>query len=202
MLDSAGMLLPNHVSWLDIVVINAHWPARFVAKEEVRHWPIIGWLASCAGTLFIRRGIRSDVALLGRDLVDLLQKGQTVALFAEGTTSDGSGVLPFRSALLQAAVVTGTTVQPLALRYEMDDGALDSTPVYTGTTSFAESLWRIAGRSRIHVRVTAGAPLHAGTDRRLLAGAAHGEVERMLQQVARRYEPMAFPSEVTIQVRT
>lgn len=106
----------NHVSWLDIFVLLAAEPTRFVSKSEVRDWPVAGWLASALGTFYIRRGKGAAAPLVER-LVPHLQQGGVVVIFPEGTTSDGRQVLPFHARLFAAAVESGVAVQPAALRY-------------------------------------------------------------------------------------
>src|SRR5262252_3456694 len=103
-IDSGALLLANHVSWLDILVIASLTPASFVAKSEVRCWPAIGWLAARAETLFIRRASGRSLLEVKNRIAGLLAEGRSVALFPEATTSDGETVLPFRSGLMQAAV--------------------------------------------------------------------------------------------------
>ncbi|THG74742.1 1-acyl-sn-glycerol-3-phosphate acyltransferase, partial [Pseudomonas sp. A-1] len=114
--DTPVLWLANHVSWVDIAVLGALRPLSFLAKAEVAAWPLAGWLARQAGTLFIRRG-GGDSLDLGRQLAGHLQHGRHLAIFPEGTSSDGSGVLRFHPRLLAAAVDSGAAVQPVALRY-------------------------------------------------------------------------------------
>src|SRR6185295_28294 len=115
--QGATLIVSNHVSWLDILVINAVHPVRFVSKAEVRHWPLLGWLVACAGTLFIERERRRDALRVVHQVAAALRAGEIVALFPEGTTSDGNGVLPFHANLLQAALSAHAPMQPIALRY-------------------------------------------------------------------------------------
>jgi len=181
-LPSAGMLLPNHMSWLDIVVMNAILPSRFVTKDDVRKWPVIGWIACCIGTLFVRRGARMEAGRMHPLLIDVLAKGERLVIFAEGTTTDGRTVLPFRGALLEAAVQAGSHVHPVALRYHTPEGELDMVPVYIDDDSFGESIWRILAQPELHVSLTFGTPLPARErHRRELAELAREEVLRMLQ---------------------
>src|SRR5258708_15386051 len=103
-IPSSGLLACNHLSYLDILVLGATTPCVFVSKCEVRRWPVFGWFASLAGTLFLRREKRSDVARMTREMRRVLDEGQLVVLFPEGTSSDGSSVLPFKSSLLEPAI--------------------------------------------------------------------------------------------------
>jgi len=165
------LIVANHVSWLDIVVIHALCPqARFVSKAVVRDWPLIGRLVTGAGTLMVDRRRRRDTARALDAIVQALNQGDTVALFPEGTTSDGAQVLDFHSSLLHSAVAAQAAVQPIALRYSEDGQALSPSVPYIGTTSFVESLWRICMARDLSVTVRmldAVAAPHA--DRRTLA---------------------------------
>jgi 1-acyl-sn-glycerol-3-phosphate acyltransferase len=110
------LIVANHISWLDIFVLNAVCPVRFVAKAELARWPLVGRLVRGSGTLFIERARRRDTHRVNQTVTDALAGGDVVALFPEGTTSDGASVLPFKSSLLQSIVDASGHVQPLALR--------------------------------------------------------------------------------------
>ena len=116
------MVVANHVSWLDIFAINAVVPVRFVAKSEIRRWPLIGWLCAQAGTLFIRQARRRDTARINELVAAALRAGEVFTVFPEGTTTDGSSVRKFHSSLLEPALAARAAVQPVAIRYERDDG--------------------------------------------------------------------------------
>jgi 1-acyl-sn-glycerol-3-phosphate acyltransferase len=133
-----GVIVANHVSWLDVIAITCAQPAAFVCKSEIAEWPGIGWLLTRAGTIFIRRGSFRDVWRVNLEIRARLAAHESVAVFPEGTTSDGSDVLAFRPALFQPALDLGLPVYPLAITYSSERAA------YVGTTSFVESLLRIA----------------------------------------------------------
>ena len=143
------MIVVNHVSWLDIVVLNSVIPVRFVAKSEIRKWPVIGWLSAKAGTLYIERGRRSDTARVNRLIAEVMLEGDVAAVFPEGTTSDGSEVLRFHSSLLQPVLIAGAVVQPVALRFAHHDGALCKEAAYDGDKSLWYTLLQIVGLQRI-----------------------------------------------------
>ncbi len=107
-----GLIVTNHISWLDVFVLNAVVPMRFVAKSEVRRWPVIGWLCARAQTLFIERGNARSAARINVHLVELLQREECLAVFPEGTTTDGTQVAHFHSSLLQPAIDAGTLGAP------------------------------------------------------------------------------------------
>jgi len=164
------LIVCNHVSWLDIVVLNALCPARFVAKAEIARWPLAGALVRGAGTLFVERGRRRDTHRVSRVVADALAGGDVVAVFPEGTTSTGETVLPFKSSLLQAIVDAQGDVQPLALRYRAADGTRSTAPAYVGDDPFIASFWRVCGTPGLVVEVTSLARLPAAArHRRALA---------------------------------
>lgn len=147
------MLVANHVSWLDIFVINALMPVRFVAKSEVRSWPAIGWLSARTGTLFIERARRRDTARVNRQVADAMLQGDVVAVFPEGTTTDGSQVLRFHSALLQPALIAEAQLLPVALRFERSDGSLCTEAAYDGDKSLWQTLQAVIAQRTVHARV-------------------------------------------------
>lgn len=170
---SPSLLVANHISWLDIYVINALAPAAFVCKAEVRDWPFIGWLCERTETVFMPRGSRSAARQTSEIIASRLQQGWLVAVFPEGTTSDGREVLTFHGALLQGAVDAGCRVQPLALRYTNADGRPASAPAYCGDTTLLQSLRSIAAAAPLCARIDTLQPLDArNADRRRLAAAA------------------------------
>ena len=109
---AASLIVANHISWLDVFVIHAVTPAVFVCKAEVKHWPLIGPLVRACGTLFIERGKNRAAATAAQAITQLLNQGRSVAIFPEGTTSDGRSVLPFRSALIESSIHGGDSLQP------------------------------------------------------------------------------------------
>ena len=173
----AGPLLvvANHVSWLDILAINALRPVRFVSKSDVRHWPLLGWLVACGGTLFIERERKRDALRVVHQIAAALNDGDVVAVFPEGTTSAGHGLLPFHGNLLQAAIATHTPVQPLALRYSDARDAVSQAAAYVDEVNLLQSLWAIVSARGLRVQVTVlGALPVTGADRRALAEQLRG----------------------------
>lgn len=169
-----GLIVANHISFLDIFVVNAIAPAAFVSKDDVRSWPLIGWLCQHTDTLFLERGSRSAAQRARENLVDHLRRGKRVALFPEGTTTRGDTVLPFHSALLQSAIDAGTTVTPIVLRYRAVDGSHSTAPAYVDEISLIECLRAIADERQLFAEVVALPPLTtATTDRRNLSAHAH-----------------------------
>lgn len=172
-----ALLVANHISWADIFVINAALPAAFVSKEEVRRWPVIGWLAAKNDTVFLRRGSRGHAKIINEQVAAILGAGKHVAVFPEGTTTDGRALLHFHGALLQPALAAGRPVLPVALSYWEADGQRSLAPRYDGDVSLAECARAIIGRRRIVARLVVTGPCGlAGEDRRQVAAAARAAI--------------------------
>lgn len=166
----AKLIVANHVSWLDIMVVHAVCPeARFVSKAEVQAWPLLSRLIDSARTLYIRRESRRDALRVVHDMAAALKAGDTVAVFPEGTTGTGPDLLPFHANLLQAAIATGTAIQPLALRYADREHRFSPAACWVGETTLLGSLWALARADGLVIHLDVIAPqtsLHA--DRRAL----------------------------------
>ena len=167
-LEGPVLLVANHISWLDILVMHAARHCRFVAKSDVKHWPLIGTLATGGGTLYIEREKRRDAMRVVHHMRESLVAGDIVAVFPEGTTGDGGTLLPFHGNLIQAAISADAPVQPVALRFvDRSTGAISQGPLYLDDDTLVGSLWRtLAGKPFVaHVRF--GQPQKAqGRDRR------------------------------------
>jgi 1-acyl-sn-glycerol-3-phosphate acyltransferase len=151
--DGPLLVVANHVSWLDVYLLNALATARFVAKSDVRDWPLVGPIAAAFGTFFIVRGSYRDAARVKNAIADALLRGERVVVFPEGTTTDGTRVSRFYAALLQAAVDTGAPVQPVAIRYVGPDGAYEPAAAFIDDMSFATSLARVLRRPELVAQV-------------------------------------------------
>ena len=177
-----AMMVANHVSWLDIFAINAVRPARFVAKSEVRGWPVIGWLCARVGALFIERVRRHHVAQINTCVATALAAGDTFAVFPEGTTTAGDVMLPFHASLLEPALACGTMLHPVAIRYTRGDGSLCREADYAGDKSLLDSLLAMITQPRIEVVLVFLTPLGtAGTHRRALAREAERAIATALR---------------------
>jgi 1-acyl-sn-glycerol-3-phosphate acyltransferase len=171
------LLLANHISWLDVFVINACTPARFVAKSDVAAWPLIGWMVRRSGTLFIRREHRRDTSRANQMVTQCLRGGERVAVFPQGTSTDGTEPVHFHSAMVQTAIDAQCMVQPLRIRYVNDAGRALTEVAFTGDMTFAASLWNILCLPRFTVIVTYLPLLDCvGANRREIAGAAQTAV--------------------------
>ena len=178
---SGSMLVANHISWLDIYAISAIQPAAFVSKSELRGWPLIGWLAARTGTIFLQRGSRSHARVVNEEIGRVLRSDGNVAVFPEGTTTDGTELLHFHAALLQPAINTGRPLQPLALTYRDRDGQRSSAAAYAGETTMWQSLLRLA-REPGMVLIIEFLPALAteNGDRRALAASARAAIAECL----------------------
>ena len=175
------LLVANHISWLDILVMHSAVYCRFVSKSEVKRWPLVGTLATGAGTLFIERESRRDAHRVLHHMVTHLQAGQVLAVFPEGTTSDGVSLLPFHANLIQAAITANVPVQAMALRFvDRRTGLVSQAPRFVGNDTLLASMWRTLTARELLAEVTVGAPeLARGRDRRAWAGDLQREVQRL-----------------------
>lgn len=175
--SAPAMFVANHVSWLDIWAINAVRTVHFVAKSEVRDWPLIGWLAEQAGVIFIERARRRDTSRVASAGAMALRQGQSLCVFPEGTTSDGTHLHPFRSSLLQSAVEAAAPVWPVTIKYLLDDGMPNTRVAYAGDTSLAESMRAILSHREILLHLVFSEPIASlGRDRRELADQAEAVI--------------------------
>lgn len=175
------LIVANHVSWLDVVVLRVLCPAAFVAKDELRSWPGFGWLFARGGALYLKRGSARAAWRLNRLIAASLTSGAAVAIFPEGTTTDGTRLLRFYPALFQPAVDRTRPVQPIAIAYEDESGRPTDAAAYTGDTPFWASLAAIAAQPCIVARVHLAARLDAARlTRREAAHAAHRAIAHAL----------------------
>lgn len=173
------LLIVNHVSWLDILTIHAARHVRFVAKSNIKSWPLIGSLSTGAGTLYIERERPRDAMRLVHHMAESLRAGDMIAVFPEGTTGDGRGLLPFHANLLQAAISAGAPVLPAALRFaESSTGETSYAPAYVGDDTLVASLWRTLGAPPLTAYVRFGEAQDShGRERRAWAQSLHTEVD-------------------------
>jgi 1-acyl-sn-glycerol-3-phosphate acyltransferase len=152
-----ALLVANHISWLDILVMNAVQPARFVSKADVKHWPVLGRLITGAGTLYVERENRRDAMRVVHHVAERLQAQDLIAIFPEGTTSDGVSMLPFHANLFQAAIAAKAPVLPVALAFvHAETGARHDAPTYIGDTSLLDSMWATLRATGLQAVVTYG----------------------------------------------
>lgn len=177
-----ALLVANHISWLDIPVIAAASHANFLAKYEISRWPVIGWMSRSTGTLFIRRG-KGEAQQIAEAIMQRLDGDRQLALFPEGTTSEGTGVRPFFARLFSAAIDTNTPVVPVTLYYSVD-GLQDSQAPYVGNQSFMSNLLQLLGRPGSRVDISFHPAIDPqGMDRKTLAEASRQAIDSGLQQL-------------------
>ncbi len=175
------LLVANHISWLDITSLHAARFCRFVSKADIKQWPLIGRLATGVGTLFIERESRRDAMRVVHHMTDSLRQGDVIGVFPEGTTSDGTSLLPFHANLLQAAIVAEVPVQPVAITFiDASTGQRSAAPCNVDDDTLMGSIWRTLCASGIVVVITFGEPQRAeGRDRREWAHALREDVSAL-----------------------
>jgi 1-acyl-sn-glycerol-3-phosphate acyltransferase len=184
------LIVANHISWLDIFVLNTLQPARFIAKAELKRWPLVGLLIGGCGTLFIERERRRDALRVNQDARDVLAAGDTIAIFPEGTTTDGTKLLPFHGSLLQPIIDAQGHLQPVAIRYCRPDGAQSLAPAYVDDTTFMGSFWRVLGQRKLIVELWLAPALVARErNRRELSRAAEEAIRAALGLTASARAP-------------
>ena len=186
------LLAANHVSWLDIMAIHAVCPqARFVSKSAVKAWPLLSQLADAGGTLYLERERKRDALRVVHVMAEALARGETIAVFPEGTTSDGQALLPFHANLLQAAIATGAAIQPVALRFSEPGHAISPAAEFIGRTTLVQSMWRLAMAEGLRVRVQVLPRLSgAGADRRALSAQLQALIDAALARPPAQVHPL------------
>ena len=174
-----GLLVSNHLSYLDILAISATTPAVFVSKADVKGWPLFGWLAKLGGTVFIERTRRTHVGEVNREIEAALDEGVLVVVFPEGTSSDGQTVLPFRSSLLEPALAGNHDLATAWLHYETPDGDAKKEVCYWGDHSFFPHLINLLGKKSIRATLRFGKFQRTTDDRKELATQLRGAVLKL-----------------------
>lgn len=175
------LMVSNHISWLDILVLNAAHPSRFVSKADVKSWPLLGSLITGAGTLYIERESRRDAMRVVHHMAERLRAGDVLTVFPEGTTSDGRTLLPFHANLLQAAITANAPVLPLALGFvDSVRGGRHDAPMFIGDTTLVASIWTTLCADGVQANVRYGeAQPPGGRDRRTWSQDLRTEVDRL-----------------------
>jgi 1-acyl-sn-glycerol-3-phosphate acyltransferase len=175
-----GFVVCNHLSYMDILVISALAPVTFVAKREVKSWPVFGWFAQLAGTLFVHRESRSHVGQVADEIETALSRGAVVVLFPEGTSSDGKAVLPFKSSLLEPVARNGHSVTSALITYELADGDVGEEVCYWKDMTLVPHLLNLMSKESLRAKIQfAPSPVRTA-DRKELARCLHAEVAAML----------------------
>ncbi len=171
-----GLLVSNHLSYLDVLAISSATPAVFVSKADVRHWPLFGWLATLGGTVFIERERRTHVGEVNREIASALAEGVLVVVFPEGTSSNGETVLPFRSSLLEPALRGAHEISVGWIHYDLSDGDAGNEVCYWGDHSFVPHLINLLGKKSVRATLRFGMFHRATDDRKELAKQLHAAV--------------------------
>jgi len=174
-----GLIVCNHLGYLDIPVLATTGPMVFVSKADVEAWPFLGTLARCGGTLFLKREQRSHVAQIADALRPIVDSGTVVTIFPEGTSSGGDAVLPFRSSLLEPAAANRWPVTPACVWYELDDGTVAEHVAYWRDMVFATHFLQLLARRQIRACVRYGQPVSGVGDRKELSRILHARVTEL-----------------------
>jgi 1-acyl-sn-glycerol-3-phosphate acyltransferase len=175
-IPQTGLLVSNHLSYLDVLAIAAVTPAVFVSKAEVRRWPLFGWFAAMGGTVFVERERRLHVGEVNREIEAALADGVLVVIFPEGTSSNGDNVLPFRTSLLEPAARGGHEISVGWLHYELADGDARQEVCYWGDHLFFPHLLNLLGKKSVHAILRFGKFQRTAEDRKELAKQLHAAV--------------------------
>ena len=183
-IPSSGLLVCNHLSYLDILVLSALAPCVFVAKREVKHWPVFGWFAKLAGTVFVHREQRAQAFQTVDEIEAALQTGAVAVLFPEGTSSGGETVLPFKSSLLEPAARQTHSLTAGLLQYELRDGDVSEEVCYWKDMTLVPHLINLCSKRAVQASVHFNHLREGNADRKQLARQLHAEVLQMKHAVA------------------
>ena len=175
------LLVANHISWLDILVMHASRHCRFVSKSDIKKWPFVATLADGGGTMYLERESRRDAHRVVTQMAERLRAGDILAVFPEGTTGDGITLKPFHANLIQAAIEAQVPAQPVALKFiDAASGELSFAPSYVDDETLAGSIWRTLTAPPLVAVVTFGsAHSHEGQTRRVWAQALREDIEQL-----------------------
>ena len=179
----SGLIACNHLGYVDILVIGSVCPAIFVAKSDVQKWPVFGWLAAQAGSIFVSRNEPTKIASQLREIELPLRAGHPVVLFPEGTSSDGTSVLPFRSSLFESAISTGSSITPTAIAYHHVGVDFGSEVAYWGDLVLVPHLLNLLAKESFTASLSFGSPRALLTDRK-------NEVKFLHQQVSQIHQSL------------
>jgi lyso-ornithine lipid O-acyltransferase len=178
-IPSRGLLICNHLTYLDIMVLSSITSCVFVAKRDIRRWPVFGWFTTVSGSVYVDRERRAHVGNVTDEIQTVLDRGLLVILFAEGTSSDGRTVLPLKSSLLQAATAEDRPLSVGLIEYQTEEGDVPTEVCYWGDMTFFPHLLNVLGIRRIRATVRFAAVQRETTDRKELARQLHGELLRL-----------------------
>jgi 1-acyl-sn-glycerol-3-phosphate acyltransferase len=175
-----GLFVSNHLGYVDILVLASLTPAVFVAKHEVKSWPVFGWFAQLAGTIFVQRTKRAQTGEVAREIETMLQRGIPVILFPEGTSSNGETVLPFKSALLEPVTKSSGALSVGWIHYELDDGdPREEVCYWRDDVTLISHLLNLFSKRAVRAQVCCSRFSSIAKDRKALAQELHGEVLKL-----------------------
>lgn len=174
-----GLLVCNHLSYLDILVIAAIRPATFVAKHEIKGWPVFGWFSRLGGTIFVEREKRSDIPISLAHISTALEAGALLVLFAEGTTSNGETVLPFKSSLLATVATTTCPKYAAYINYSLSDGDVVEEVYYWRDMTMPPHLLNLLGKRQVSAKIIFSPVTEPAANRKELARKLHAQVLRL-----------------------
>jgi len=177
-----GLVVSNHLSYLDILVYSSISPCVFVSKREVRSWPVFGIMGEIAGTVFIDRSRNVDAVRVNNEMIEALTQGAVVVLYAEGTSTNGQAILPFRPALFEGVVKSGVPITPAHIRYCLADGDPGDDVCYWGDHSFLPHLMRLLSRHGVAAQVSFSPEANTFEDRKIAAEQTRKAVEELALQ--------------------
>jgi 1-acyl-sn-glycerol-3-phosphate acyltransferase len=163
---SNTMFLANHISWLDIYALNSIIPLQFIAKSDINNWPVLGYLVRKSDTIFINRDSRKDTSRIVVTTTENLVAGGNVGFFPEGTTTDGTLIARFKSSIVQAAINANSTLLPVAIRYPLPNGGINTDIAYAGDTSMGEAMMNVLKQKKSIVEIHFLAPINSPTANR------------------------------------
>jgi 1-acyl-sn-glycerol-3-phosphate acyltransferase len=178
-IPASGLIVANHLSYLDILALSALAPFVFIAKKEVRSWAIFGWMAHTAGTLFVDRERKLDTGRVNESVSEALSAGLPVVLFPEGTSTNGSAVLPFRPSLFEPALMAGAAITPAYISYTASSGSVANDVYYWGEMTFVPHALKLFSIRAVTARISFGGTLRNLQDRKQAAELTRIEVLRM-----------------------
>lgn len=179
--SSPKMIVANHVSWLDVVILWVLYPGHFIAKQEIANWPLLGKMIASAGTLFINRNKNSEIRRIASQLKQIIHNQQNVLFFPEGKTGDGSSIQKIHPALFQYAIEANMVIQPLLLVYEDKSGKPSTVTPYLNQQSLVSSIWKILGQQRIKVHCYLLPPVREQSHRKKIATQIQQQLQYQLE---------------------
>jgi 1-acyl-sn-glycerol-3-phosphate acyltransferase len=179
LMPRSGLLVCNHLSYLDVIALSSIRPGVFVAKRDVASWPLVGWLACAAGTIFADRERKLSASSVAKRMREAIDRGSLVILFPEGTSSDGANVLPFKSALLEPALQLGCPITVAAIDYSLPQGSVADEICYWRDMTLLPHLLNVFTKAKIQSRLSVTPFKSSGGDRKEIARALRDEIVSM-----------------------